>query len=121
MLLSSARARMWRVAAIAALWYVLGACSTLGKVEMVDAPPQQCQLLKELSFHRACDHEGKIVPEDLTIFRRLAVKSGADTVHCCRVAEDEEVLLGMNPRTGEMCVTARQRSATAYLCGKGKR
>jgi hypothetical protein len=110
---------MSRVVSIASLCYLLSGCSALDRVEVVDAPPQQCKLLEELSFHRACDHEGRIVPEDLTDFKRLALKIGADTIQCCRVAEDEVVLLGTNPRTGQMCTGARQRFASAYLCGKG--
>ena len=114
------RDNMPRVVPIASLCFLLGGCAALDKIEVVDAPPQQCKLLEELSFHRACDHEGRVVPEDLREIKRLAKSIGADTIQCCRVAEDEVVLLGVNSKTGEMCTGARERSASAYLCGKRK-
>jgi hypothetical protein len=110
---------MLRVLFIPALCYLLGGCSALNKVAVVDVQPQHCELLKELSFHRACDHDGQIVPEDFRDFKRLALKIGADTIQCCHVAEDEDVLLGRSPQTGEMCTGARRRTAVAYRCGRG--
>lgn len=105
---------------IASLFCLLSGCSAFGKVAVVDIPPQQCKLLEELSFHRACDHDGKVIPEDLTEFKRLARKIGADTIQCCRVSDYEELLFSTNSRTGQICTGVRQRFASAYLCGTGK-
>jgi hypothetical protein len=112
---------MSRMMAIASLCYSLSGCSSLSDVAVVDTAPQHCKLLQELSFHRACDHERRIVPEDVKEFQRLARNLGADTIQCCRVAEDEEVLLLTNSRTGQMCTEARQRFASAYICGKDEK
>jgi hypothetical protein len=109
---------MYRIVAIASLCYSLSGCSALGDVAVVDTAPQQCRLLEELSFHRACDHEGRIVPDDVKEFQRLARNLGADTIQCCRVAENEEVLLLTNPKTGQLCTEARERFASAYICSK---
>jgi len=111
------RVHVLRIAVFAAVWSLVSGCSSLGGVEVVDSPPQHCELLEELSFHRACDHDGRVVPEDIKDFKRLARKIGADTIECCRLAEDEEVLLLTNSRTGKMCTGARQRFARAYRCG----
>lgn len=97
----------------------MSGCSAMHPVEVVDSPPEHCELLEELSFHRACDYEGEVFPEDVQDFKRLARKLGADTIECCRISDEEVVLLLVpKERGGRTCSGARERFARAYRCSK---
>ena len=108
-----------RVAIFAPACCLLLGCSAFNRITVVDTPPANCILLEELSFHRACDYDGQVFQEDVKDFKRLARKIGADTIECCRIADEEVVLLLVNRRTGQSCAGARQRFAGAYRCGDG--
>jgi hypothetical protein len=105
-----------RVSILLPFLYVLSGCSALSPVAVVDAQPEGCTLLEELSFHRACDYSGEVFPEDVKDFSRLARSMGADTIECCRIADEVVVLMITNRKTGQVCSEARERFARAYRC-----
>jgi hypothetical protein len=109
-----------RLTIFATLLCQLSGCSAVSQIAVVDAQPEGCTLLQELSFHRACDYDGEVFPEDVKEFSRLARDIGADTIECCNIAEEVEVLLITNRKTGQGCSEARQRSARAYRCDDNK-
>jgi hypothetical protein len=88
------------------------------EIAVVDHAPQNCTLLEELSFRRVCDYEGKVYPEDVKDFRKLAMKLGADTLECCRVDEDEVIIIhhGVSKSKLPECIQSRVRYARAYRC-----
>ena len=115
---------MLRVAILASLLCQLSGCSALSKVAVVDAQPEGCTFLQELSFHRACDYNGEVFPEDKQEFSRLARNIGADTIECCRISEEVVVLALIDRKTGQVCPEVRQRFARAYRCsdaGSGRK
>lgn len=110
---------MLRLALISMGCIVMSSCSTLDDIAVVDHAPPHCTLIEELSFSRWCDWEGKVYPEDIKDFRKLAKKAGADTLECCRVDPDEVIIIHHGVKKSQLppCIESRARYARAYRCG----
>jgi hypothetical protein len=90
------------------------ACSPLQTLEASDTVPAECQLVRELSFMN-CAHLG-IEAGDLREFRRRARHVGGNSLQCCWLADESEVVYGFNPRSGKACTEGRMRFARVYTC-----
>ena len=116
---SSVRAHLSRSALVCSLGYLLSGCSAVGEIVVVDHTPPNCILLEELSFLRVCDREGKVYPEDVKDCRKFAKRLGADTLECCRVDDEETIIIHHGVSESELpaCIESRMRYARAYRCG----
>lgn len=87
---------------------LLCSCATYRDVQVVQEEPENCTFLAELSAQRQCND---IVAE----FKKETFKKGGDTLQCCWQGDVIQVL-GVNPRTGQVCDYVENFSARAYSC-----
>ena len=105
---------MSRALIIVAFCVLLAACSPLKILEANDVVPAECQLIRELAFMN-CAHLG-VESGDLREFRRRARQAGGNSLQCCWLADESEVVYGFNPRAGKVCTEGRMRFARVYAC-----
>jgi hypothetical protein len=90
------------------------ACASLQNFSASDTVPSECQMIRELSFMN-CAHLG-IGADDLREFERRARRVGGNSLQCCWLADESEVVYGFNPRSKKACTEGRMRFARVYAC-----
>lgn len=99
---------------------VVQSCNSTPKVIVTSEKPTGCEFLGHVSTLQCSSGKWGAFPttaDTLGVLKKEALKVGGNTLNCCERSEEEIMISGIDPKSGEItCIALLEHTAEIYSC-----